>query len=685
MESILSQKAYLYLQFEIGTPAEVNIRRQIRDIEEIILNSATSTVKLLFNRYPTYFRVATGSEREGFNFKESDSDFLYWWTDHKVICHPRQENLYNKETLIMMEYCDDSPGSVFLKVGKWSRWRFVRDSYVRFGKGTYMSSLKYRESTRHLVVRDSQLHGPCASGQLSSGVCYDNAHSLKCDFFPEIASSWIKHCETKGWPDSTVLQYARRTGCNFVPIGRKNSPNHDYEWRISFNLIELNCVRSMNHVQFTCYGLFKIFLNKVIKPLLDDKELLCSYFLKTIMFYMIQEKEGSFWSPENLLHCFWNCFKRLIFCVYKSNLPNFFIQENNMFQGKIFGSSREELLEKLYLLYNMGYSCLRQCIFQQKFITYPYVERNHKVECTLFTEIYHRVGFCTESAIPPYLEVYMITIKKLLERKSMTHVQLMAVRQNICTIFIHLAFLLLDYEKTSNICKSGDLLEVAVKHGFLSDNVFYGMYLCRKSRFMEALSFAKKIKNELNQSHVLYLHGFGDMREFMTYGKDKSWNTKLREVVVVDIGLSSAVCYLHELGIEKHVARVENKHFHVPPYVLTLFIIVLCNVRLGNRTGYYYTVCELKNILDKDVGRFVPIKLKNISWQILGICQQLSGDHAGAFESYKASLIYQGSCMLTRATYIRMLTVISDLQMKHTHFSSTKDQRPKNTIKKEKN
>ncbi|XP_061195629.1 uncharacterized protein LOC133203845 [Saccostrea echinata] len=289
-ESNLSQEVYLLLQMEVGTPTIVDIRREIMDIEETIYNSASSTVKLPCRKRPTFFRVVTGSHREGFRFEESDADFLYWWTDHKVIYHPSHENLYNQETLIMMEYCNDSPGSVLLKVKKWSDWPIVRNSYVTLEKGTYMSSSKYRESTKKLVVENSQIHGPCARGQLGNGLRYDNAHSMKCDILPEVVSSWIKRCLTKGWPDSTVLQYARRTGCHFVPIGRKNSPKQDYEWRISFNLIELKCVHCMNHVQFTCYGLFKIFLSKIIKPLMDDKELLCSYFLKTIMFYMIQEK-----------------------------------------------------------------------------------------------------------------------------------------------------------------------------------------------------------------------------------------------------------------------------------------------------------------------------------------------------------------------------------------------------------
>ncbi|XP_062596709.1 uncharacterized protein LOC134258182, partial [Saccostrea cucullata] len=239
-ESILSQEVYLYLQWEIGTPAQVDIRRQTRNIEEIIFNSCT-IVEPPIRGHDNFFHVSTGSQREGFNFEESDVDTLFWLTDHKVIFHPRQENLYDKETLIMMEYCGDSPGSALLKVRKLSSCSFVRDSYVKLENGTYMSSLKYRESIKDIIVKNSRLHGPCSSWQLTDGIWYDYVHSLKCDILPQIASSWIKRCETKGWPDFTVLQYARKTGCHFVPIGRRDSPNKDYEWRISFNLIELRC------------------------------------------------------------------------------------------------------------------------------------------------------------------------------------------------------------------------------------------------------------------------------------------------------------------------------------------------------------------------------------------------------------------------------------------------------------
>jgi hypothetical protein len=85
--------------------------------------------------------------------------------------------------------------------------------------------------------------------------------------------------------------------------------------------------------------------------------LLCSYFLKTTLFWMIQVGSVE-WRPENLLHCFWKCCKYLIHCVYRGVFPNFFIPNNNMFNNKVVGAARTALLEQLYHYYQMSVPCV---------------------------------------------------------------------------------------------------------------------------------------------------------------------------------------------------------------------------------------------------------------------------------------------------------------------------------------
>jgi hypothetical protein len=148
-----------------------------------------------------------------------------------------------------------------------------------------------------------------------------------------------------------------KNGYHCVPIGSKReSDQNALEWRLSFSQAEQKLVYSMNHTQFLVYGLLKIFLKEIINDGVNEP-LLCSYFLKTTLFWMIQEGSVT-WRPSNLLNCFWKCLGYLYQCVYRAELPNFFIPQNNMFTNKVVGAARTALLEQLYYYNEMGVSCL---------------------------------------------------------------------------------------------------------------------------------------------------------------------------------------------------------------------------------------------------------------------------------------------------------------------------------------
>lgn len=61
----------------IGTPTEVTIRRDVQDMEEMIMRPA--------HAYTGEFHMITGSKREGFRFQSSDLDIMSWSTNVTVI------------------------------------------------------------------------------------------------------------------------------------------------------------------------------------------------------------------------------------------------------------------------------------------------------------------------------------------------------------------------------------------------------------------------------------------------------------------------------------------------------------------------------------------------------------------------------------------------------------------------
>ena len=97
--------------------------------------------------------------------------------------------------------------------------------------------------------------------------------------------------------------------------------------------------------------------------------------MKTIMFWVIQNDSRINGAPENLLTCFWTCFKLLVSWVYRGECPNFLIPQNNMFRGKVVGHTQVGLFDKLYGLYCKGLPCLLLSPTLQKCLKLPILDR----------------------------------------------------------------------------------------------------------------------------------------------------------------------------------------------------------------------------------------------------------------------------------------------------------------------
>lgn len=318
----------------IGTPTEVTIRRVSFDMDEVIKRPLQICSGAIY--------MKSGSYREGFRFKSSDVDTMIWHTKTHMIFKLSQAVFCNfsRKDIILMEHSETPPGFVRLTKLLHSE-RLVQRLPLVVIHGQKLSSEEARKyyhqflKSTHNRTERLRAHGPCSSYHIGH-MEFDRAWCVACHYWPPASSSWNDRCQQKGWPTSSVLDEIVSNGCHVMSVGSKiESDESEYEWRLSFSVAELKIVYSMNHTQFLCYGALKIFLKEVISSE-NQESLICSYYLKTIIFWEIQNNPGSiFWCPSNLLSCFWMCFKRLCKCVLDSNCPNFFIPQNNMFQNKV--------------------------------------------------------------------------------------------------------------------------------------------------------------------------------------------------------------------------------------------------------------------------------------------------------------------------------------------------------------
>ncbi|XP_078336954.1 cyclic GMP-AMP synthase-like receptor 1 [Crassostrea virginica] len=351
----MSEVVYVGMCRYVGYPTEVRIRREVTDTVEAVWRPVW--IRMGFDR------MESGSRREGFRLKTSDLDYMFWPPDHKVICDLSQISLYRipQHTVILMECEDLPPGFTRLKLMTPSGDQNVNSSLIACNNEIYISSFLYRAKMLELqqaaggIAMSSIQHGPCATIN-HNGREADCAYCLRSHHWPNIALPWIQRCQLKNWPPDYVLSSIIKDGCHVVPISSSLlNPESGCDWRMSFSRAEQQLVNSMNHCQFLCYGLLKLFLKEVINST-ENESCLCSYFMKTVVFWVIQNDNHMAWVPENLLMCFWTCFKLLISWVHRGECPNFFIPQNNMFRVKVVGQNQIALFDQLYGLYCKGIS-----------------------------------------------------------------------------------------------------------------------------------------------------------------------------------------------------------------------------------------------------------------------------------------------------------------------------------------
>ena len=209
------------------------------------------------------------------------------------------DNQCNDVHTLLLADCDTTkPGFALLRLVYDSPIPYVNHACVQYGERHYVSSTKWRDFFTS-ITKSFTTHGPCST-TMAGTTEGDIANCLKSDRLPEAAYGFIRRLHRAGWPKPAILKKIIFGACHFVAIGAKESPTEQMEWRISFSSTEKLLIHSMNHSQFLCYGLLKIFLKEVIDVHMEIKGLLCSYFLKTALFWVIVENSITWNSSKDL-------------------------------------------------------------------------------------------------------------------------------------------------------------------------------------------------------------------------------------------------------------------------------------------------------------------------------------------------------------------------------------------------
>ncbi|XP_062582332.1 uncharacterized protein LOC134244073 [Saccostrea cucullata] len=671
----LSEVLYVGLCRKIGTPTEVAIRRDVMDIREMI-------EKPVHNHRGCAI-MYSGSHREGLRLKSSDRDAMFWECNYKLITDISQSRFYNatKHIIVLMEDFDTPPGFVKLRLLTPTRRKDTISCLVLFNGGSYLSSRLWRENYfQHRINKGSRseniiIHGPCSSGFVGS-VEFDEADCLATFPWPKLVGSWVDRCQRHTWPPSSVLEKILKNECHCMPIGSKvNMTSDELEWRLSFSQAEQQLVCTINHTQFSCYGLLKIFLKEVVNY--RKEPLLCSYFLKTAMFWMMQSGQVK-WCPNNLLDCFWRCLKYLLHCVYRGALPNFFIPQNNMFRNKIVGGARESLLQQLFQYYRMGVSCLLlspslRSILEPALSSLSFVLSSAEGEFISIADSdicgmneLSELTLFAEDILDSYL--YLKSINTL-SRLLLSPYQLLTLQYCTAQNLVFLAFIEINgslcythkdiYNLDTIIC---GILKMAAKLGPVSYVLYLALYYYRTGRYDKTVRITYLTRQRLLQTFNMHIATVNRQRYNEAVG-NLSLSRRMNIAWVDSLCLVRNIPCIEELCVEQYVSQQNREYFlHVSPIVMLQMLSVLSHYRLGNRSQSLQSLTDLQTLLLYDDGTYVPLPFRDLSWQILGICQQIVGDLHGALRSYEELLRQKWYNKIKEATDFRIECVKQQLQ-----------------------
>ncbi|XP_063406987.1 uncharacterized protein LOC134690820 [Mytilus trossulus] len=327
---------YEYLCQKIGSEKEVTARRLA-----FICSDLQVSNKLFLN-------ISSGSKGEGLDLKGSDIDIMTSFPFFKVFESDKDIKPVNDYCIMTLVMNTEDTQPCFTNLQLYSNYNTVPNEFkqtlLQHRGMNVLSSDLYKSYFLSLCKTNLHPHykinGPCITDNYDY---LDSAFSIKCDQWLSTAQPWITRPRS-AWPSPELISKITSCGVLFVPIGYKGSINEHVQWRISFSIAEKILIYSFNHTQLLCYALLKILLKEIVDRNEDIKGLLCSYFLKTLLFWISEETETSVWRSDNIISCFLACLKRLLYCIEYSTLLHYFIPDNNLFYTKFLNSKNQNTL-----------------------------------------------------------------------------------------------------------------------------------------------------------------------------------------------------------------------------------------------------------------------------------------------------------------------------------------------------
>ena len=546
----------------------------------------------------------------------------------KVVHNVKQMNHSERCTNLLMEDNMEIPG--------FSRLKLIPDSDETINEALLSTKWFIRQCIELNKNFECFVHGPCLC---DSSETVDVAFCFHSYSWPRQAKQWIYRHRPGQWPPDILIDEIVNYGCILVPIGPKDIESNDRLWRISFSMAEKQLSHAMNYTQILCYALLKLSLKNIIDRNDEVKGLLCSYFMKTALFWLSEEIPTSEFQLQNLFHCYFLCLDKIISWVRCCYCPNYFIPQHNMFRGKLNWSNSRLLLNVLErlrkcergvftvnALFNsealLHDSCIRLEMFLYRFIDRG-IEFDIKKGYTLLNFIKSLAMSHSSSILSGICKYYYAMISQNIVQKlpfpTTNKLNVRVIRR----YHKHL------YDGTKSDAVSGWLLYASFYYVLGQYNATLKIIdhvLSRCTPDMMMLTSADCTTNDINY----YKQNVGCSTITL--------NEKMRLATITDVWyVQQSTLIPHELKLE-----VQNDTCNVPPVVMSHCLRFLCYHHLCDIVNRQQSLSDLFLTIIKK--HFIKRDLLSNSITIVGVCYEIAGNKKKARYSYDAALGFSIIC-----------------------------------------
>ncbi|OWF42537.1 uncharacterized protein LOC110460913 [Mizuhopecten yessoensis] len=620
----------------IGSEETVRVRRLLKHLSWHYIYSHMKPYRLLY----------TGSSAEGLQLKGSDQDFMFIHND-VIVVQPRDviHTVDADKTVLVMDHTNCRPGFTLLKLRHIGvrQHREVMDALIDINGSLHLSSVVY---SSNVLWPDHYLHGPCSTVEIK-GRLHDDAYCFHCRSWPDHLSNFRYRRRRYDWPSKTIINYIVQNGCHFVAIGDKHSNLSAMQWRISFSLSEKALVLKFNHVQFKTYALLKLFQKECIECNESIKSLLCSYFMKTIIFHAIERSPGSLWAEEYILVCFWFCIDILFNFVTNENCPNFFVTNHNMFLGNFTGDNRKKLLRVLMEYKRTGWKHLLQCpslqplykTLQNSCSMYPIPklppsEEEFENDCAIIARCNSVYKVSTVQVLKLVNRAFLATV----DEQEMDIVLLSFINVITNTSSNSIADLTRSHSNNNKATYAQIRRHKRVLHlsaatdvcrGLLSLATFYYNVGC----YNKTTEIATCVVFACQRGGLLQWYGDYTRYKEEMCGKGYTLLQKAKRSFALQYTIHKEDNRLYPLELDLEV-QTNERNIYLPPLPYATFLLLLSTYRLGNIDQSRTLLDDLQTLLSHPI---YGVHHYPMVHNMVGIGHQMLGDTRRAIKAFKDS------------------------------------------------